>query len=92
MSGYRATIGADFVSKVQDVTPLDPSDVASSLTSSVLLQLWDTAGQEDYDRLRPLSYPDSHVILICFAVDSPDSLDNVQEKVRLAVISSQQIG
>jgi GTPase SAR1 family protein len=38
-------------------------------------------GQEDYDRLRPLSYPDSHVILICFAVDSPDSLDNVQEKV-----------
>ena len=33
-------------------------------------------------RLRPLSYPDSHVILICYAIDSPDSLDNVQEKVR----------
>ena len=49
----------------------------------VELALWDTAGQEDYDRLRPLSYPDSHVILICFAIDSPDSLDNVQEKVRL---------
>jgi small GTP-binding protein len=47
----------------------------------VELALWDTAGQEDYDRLRPLSYPDTHVILICFAVDSPDSLDNVQEKV-----------
>jgi len=46
----------------------------------VELALWDTAGQEDYDRLRPLSYPDSHVILICFGVDSPDSLDNVQEK------------
>jgi len=46
----------------------------------VELALWDTAGQEDYDRLRPLSYPDSHVILVCFAVDSPDSLDNVQEK------------
>lgn len=46
----------------------------------VELALWDTAGQEDYDRLRPLSYPDSDVILICFAVDSPDSLDNVQEK------------
>lgn len=39
-------------------------------------------GQEDYDRLRPLSYPDTHVILICFAIDSPDSLENVQEKVR----------
>ncbi|ORZ29431.1 GTP-binding protein rhoA [Catenaria anguillulae PL171] len=46
----------------------------------VELALWDTAGQEDYDRLRPLSYPDSHVILICFAVDSPDSLENVKEK------------
>ncbi|KAI9223265.1 Rho type small GTPase [Blastocladiella britannica] len=46
----------------------------------VELALWDTAGQEDYDRLRPLSYPDSHVILICFATDSPDSLENVKEK------------
>ncbi|KAG0253883.1 GTP-binding protein Rho1 [Actinomortierella ambigua] len=46
----------------------------------VELALWDTAGQEDYDRLRPLSYPDSHVILICFAIDSPDSLENVTEK------------
>lgn len=52
----------------------------------VELALWDTAGQEDYDRLRPLSYPDSHVILICFAIDSPDSLDNVQEKVRQSTI------
>ena len=38
----------------------------------VELALWDTEGQEDYDRLRSLSYSDSHVILICFAVDSPD--------------------
>ena len=35
----------------------------------------------DLRRLRPLSYPDSHVILICFAIDDPDSLANVQEKV-----------
>ncbi|KAJ5735521.1 GTP-binding protein rhoA [Penicillium malachiteum] len=48
--------------------------------NTVELALWDTAGQEDYDRLRPLSYPDSHVILICFSIDSPDSLENVQEK------------
>ncbi|CAG5123149.1 unnamed protein product [Candidula unifasciata] len=46
----------------------------------VELALWDTAGQEDYDRLRPLSYPDTHVVLMCFSVDSPDSLQNIAEK------------
>ncbi len=45
----------------------------------VELALWDTAGQEDYDRLRPLSYPDTDVILMCFAIDSPDSLENIPE-------------
>ena len=48
----------------------------------VELMLWDTAGQETYDRLRPLTYADSHVILICFGVDFPDSLYNVHDKVR----------
>lgn len=46
----------------------------------VELALWDTAGQEDYDRLRPLSYPDSNVVLICYSIDLPDSLENVMEK------------
>jgi len=41
--------------------------------------------QEDYDRNRLLSYPDSHVILICFSVDSPDSLNNVEEKWKYEV-------
>ncbi|KAJ3127437.1 GTP-binding protein Rho1 [Nowakowskiella sp. JEL0407] len=44
------------------------------------LALWDTAGQEEYDRLRPLSYSDAHVILITFSIDMPDSLENVIEK------------
>jgi len=47
---------------------------------NVELALWDTAGQEDYDRLRPLSYPDTDVILMCFSIDSPDSLENIPEK------------
>ncbi|GKT40324.1 GTP-binding protein rho2 [Colletotrichum spaethianum] len=47
---------------------------------SVQLALWDTAGQEDYERLRPLAYSKAHVILIGFSVDTPDSLDNVKHK------------
>ena len=48
---------------------------------NVQLALWDTAGQEDYERLRPLAYSKAHVILIGFSVDMPDSLDNVKQKV-----------
>ncbi|CAG9835462.1 unnamed protein product [Diabrotica balteata] len=45
------------------------------------LGLFDTAGQEDYDRLRPLSYPQTDVFLVCFSVVSPSSFENVKEKM-----------
>lgn len=45
------------------------------------LALWDTAGQEEYDRLRPLSYPETDLIFVCFAIDCPNSLENVMDKV-----------
>ncbi|WWC59710.1 uncharacterized protein I303_102272 [Kwoniella dejecticola CBS 10117] len=46
----------------------------------VELSLWDTAGQEDFDRLRSLSYADTHIVMVCFSVDSPVSLDNTESK------------
>ena len=46
----------------------------------VNLGLWDTAGQEDYDRLRPLSYPQTDVFLVCFSITSPISFENVKSK------------
>ncbi|TKA33756.1 GTP-binding protein rhoC [Salinomyces thailandicus] len=46
----------------------------------VELALWDTAGQEEYDRLRPLSYPETDLLFVCFAIDCPNSLENVLDK------------
>lgn len=44
------------------------------------LTLQDTPGQEDYDRQRPLYYPDTDVVLLCFSIESHSTLENVQEK------------
>ncbi|EDR00290.1 uncharacterized protein LACBIDRAFT_192093 [Laccaria bicolor S238N-H82] len=46
----------------------------------VELALWDTmAGTPDFDRIRPLNYPDTHVVLLCFSVDSQESFDGIEE-------------
>lgn len=46
----------------------------------ITLSLWDTAGQEEFDRLRSLSYSDTQCIMLCFSIDSRDSLENVKNK------------
>ena len=65
---YEPTIFENYVAEIR----LDGKPVQ--------LALWDTAGQEGYERLRPLSYAQAHVILIAFSIDSPDSLENAQFK------------
>ncbi|XP_028823532.1 ras homolog family member Gb [Denticeps clupeoides] len=47
---------------------------------AVSLNLWDTAGQEEYDRLRTLSYPQTNVFVICFSISSPPSYENIKHK------------
>ncbi|XP_056612279.1 ras homolog family member Ga [Triplophysa dalaica] len=49
-------------------------------TKLISLNLWDTAGQEEYDRLRTLSYPQTNVFVICFCITSPASYENVKLK------------
>jgi small GTP-binding protein len=46
----------------------------------VRVTIWDTAGQDEYDRLRPLSYSGANAILLCFALDSKQSFVNLTER------------
>ena len=46
----------------------------------IQVALWDTAGQEDYDRLRPLSYPLTNIFLVCYSVMKRPSYDNIPFK------------
>ncbi|KAJ3094064.1 GTP-binding protein Rho1, partial [Physocladia obscura] len=70
---YVPTVFENFLA---DVQTLDPTD---GHNKNVLLALWDTAGQEEYSRLRPLSYPEAHAAIIMFGIDSPDSFKNCYE-------------
>ncbi|RSH91490.1 Rho GTPase [Saitozyma podzolica] len=68
---YVPTVFENLITTIP--SPLDPS-------KCIELALWDTAGQEDFDRLRPLSYNDTDVILVVFACNHRPSLMNVQDK------------
>ena len=70
---YVPTVFENLITMIP--SPTDPTKI-------IELALWDTAGQEDFDRLRPLSYNDTDVILIVFACNHRPSLMNVQDKVR----------
>ena len=48
--------------------------------NQVKISLWDTAGQEEFDKLRPLSYPQTDVFLVCFSVVESSSYDNITAK------------
>ncbi|XP_043992141.1 ras homolog family member Ua isoform X2 [Gambusia affinis] len=56
------------------------SAVVSVDGQPVKLQLCDTAGQDEFDRLRPLCYTSADVFMLCFSVVSPASFQNVPEK------------
>ncbi|KAF7684411.1 Rho-related GTP-binding protein RhoA-A [Astathelohania contejeani] len=48
--------------------------------TKVTLTLWDTAGQEDYDSVRPLSYKDTDLVIICYSIENKDFLPNISGK------------
>ncbi|XP_049322958.1 rho-related GTP-binding protein RhoG-like [Astyanax mexicanus] len=67
----------------EDFIPTVFDNYSSEITvdsKSFTLNLWDTAGREDYDQLRSLSYPQTDVFIICFSIASPASYENVKCK------------
>merc|ERR1719474_2407422 len=52
----------------------------SGVGDKVVLDLWDTAGQEEFDRIRYLSYRDTHVFFFCYSCVDPDSFSNIDSK------------
>ena len=59
------------------------NSTGSRLNSVVWLMIICLAiGGEDFDRLRPLTYPDTSIFLVCFSVDSPRSFESIGGRVR----------
>lgn len=46
----------------------------------ITLEIWDTAGQEDYDRLMPLNYPNTEILIICFSIANMETYKRVKHK------------
>lgn len=59
------------------MTPLNRREVDQT---PVDFMLWDSVGHAEYDRIRRLVYPDTHVVVVCFGVDSREALDKVEQR------------
>lgn len=53
------------------------SQYSLSDTYNIQMSIWDTSGDESYDRVRPLSYKDADLVIICFAIDQAESMEDV---------------
>lgn len=79
---YTPTVFDNYTARVSldDETYRLPLNIPKSPNSEDSLTLWDTAGQDTYDRLRPLTYPMTDVFIVCFSVVDPTSFANVIQK------------
>eukprot|EP01119_Soliformovum_irregulare_P021538 TRINITY_DN7195_c0_g1_i7.p1 TRINITY_DN7195_c0_g1~~TRINITY_DN7195_c0_g1_i7.p1 ORF type:complete len:444 (-),score=127.48 TRINITY_DN7195_c0_g1_i7:812-2143(-) len=54
--------------------------VSEKETYNVQLSLWDTSGQEEFERLRPLQYANTNIFLLCFSIVQPDSFESITHR------------
>ncbi|KAF9033970.1 P-loop containing nucleoside triphosphate hydrolase protein [Hymenopellis radicata] len=65
-TGYRATIGADFISKTITVPGAEQDQV--------VLQIWDTAGQERFSSLSTAFFRGADAVVMVYDVNRPETL------------------
>ncbi|KAI5607323.1 rho-related GTP-binding protein RhoH, partial [Silurus asotus] len=46
----------------------------------ISLGLWDTAGNDTFHQIRPMSYQQADVVLLCYSVANPSTLASIQQK------------
>ncbi|KAJ7266481.1 P-loop containing nucleoside triphosphate hydrolase protein, partial [Mycena haematopus] len=67
-TSYRATIGADFITKTLPPPPSSPD------TEPVVLQIWDTAGQERFASLASAFFRGADAAILMYDVTAPETL------------------
>jgi len=86
MTYSQGTFPTEYVPTVFDNYSVEIDVMINDQQKTIELELWDTAGQEEYDRLRPLSYRNTDVFLIVFSVASNVSMENIRSKWRPEII------
>ncbi|KAF9764799.1 Transforming protein RhoA [Nosema granulosis] len=78
----RNQFPAAYIPTVVDNFAKDVTVVGGDMGSDVIvtLALWDTAGQEDYDTIRPLSYRETDLVLICYTIENKKKIPNISKK------------
>ena len=75
--GHIATVYDNTTHDIlKNIKPTKDNEYMKSLSVGV----WESTGRDDYDRLRPLSYPQTSVFFLCFSIISKASFDNVKSK------------
>jgi len=73
----KKTFPTSYNPTVFDTYPTDMV-LADEEKTVVKVNIWDTAGQEEFENLRTLTYPDTDLFIVCFSMVERSSFDNVK--------------
>ncbi|EST08040.2 Small GTPase superfamily [Kalmanozyma brasiliensis GHG001] len=83
---YRATIGADFITRTLPVDPLNPDGEKATL------QIWDTAGQERFQSLGSAFYRGADAVVVAFDASSEGGKERVRDWVKVFLDKGDGLG